>query len=48
MFVTFLKFTEKRADAPSFMAAHNGWIAQGFADGVFVKVLPRPGDEAAP
>lgn len=35
MFVTFLKFTERRAAASSFMA-HNAWIAQVFADGVFV------------
>lgn len=38
MFVTFLRFTEKRAAAPEFMAAHNDWIAQGFADGVFLCV----------
>lgn len=38
MFVTFLKFAENRAAAPDFMAAHNDWIAQGFADGVFLFV----------
>jgi uncharacterized protein YciI len=38
MFVTFLKFTENRAAAPIFMAAHNDWIEQGFADGVFLCV----------
>jgi len=38
MFVTFLKFAENRAAAPEFMAAHNGWIAQGFADGAFLCV----------
>ncbi len=38
MFVTFLKFAENRAAAPDFMAAHNDWIAQGFADGVFLCV----------
>lgn len=38
MFVTFLKFAENRAAAPEFMAAHNDWIAQGFADGVFLCV----------
>jgi uncharacterized protein YciI len=38
MFVTFLTFTERRAEAPRFMAEHNGWIAQGFADGVFLCV----------
>lgn len=36
MFVTFLKFAENRATAPDYMAAHNDWIAQGFADGVFL------------
>jgi len=36
MFVTFLKFTENRAAAFQFMAAHNDWIARGFADGVFL------------
>lgn len=38
MFVTFLKFSDNRAAAPEFMPAHNDWIAQGFADGVFVCV----------
>ena len=38
MFVTFLKFAENRAAAPQFMAAHNDWIAQGFADGAFLCV----------
>ena len=36
MFITFLKFAENRAAAPEFMAAHNDWIAQGFAEGVFL------------
>jgi len=35
MFITFLKFAENRAAAPTFMAAHNDWVAKGFADGVF-------------
>lgn len=46
MFVTFLKFAENRAAAPEFMAAHNDWIAQGFADGAFLCVgslLPAAG-----
>lgn len=46
MFVTFLKFAENRAAAPEFMAAHNNWIAQGFADGAFLCVgslLPAAG-----
>ncbi|WP_018234693.1 YciI family protein [Ensifer sp. BR816] len=38
MFVTFLRFAENGAAAPDFMAAHNNWIAQGFADGVFLCV----------
>jgi uncharacterized protein YciI len=36
MFVTFLKFAENRAAASELMAGHNAWIAQGFADGVFL------------
>jgi uncharacterized protein YciI len=36
MFVTFLRFAKNRTAAPEFMAAHNDWIAQGFADGVFL------------
>lgn len=36
MFVTFLTFTDKRASAAAAMAAHKEWIAQGFADGVFL------------
>ena len=38
MFITLLKFTDKRAAAGSFMAAHDAWIAQGFTDGVFLCV----------
>jgi uncharacterized protein YciI len=38
MFITFLKFAGNRAAAPEFMAAHNDWIARGFADGVFLCV----------
>ncbi|MCA1440409.1 hypothetical protein I6F07_09325 [Ensifer sp. IC4062] len=38
MFVTFLKFAENRSAAPEFMAAHNDWIARGFANGVFLCV----------
>ncbi len=36
MFVTLLKFSENRAAAATHMAAHNAWLAQGFADGVFI------------
>jgi len=35
MFIVLLKFSHNKAGAPEFMAAHNEWIAQGFADGVF-------------
>jgi uncharacterized protein YciI len=38
MFITLLKLTANRAAAPRFMAAHNEWIAKGFADGVFLCV----------
>lgn len=38
MFITFLKFAGNRAAAPEFMAAHNEWIAEGFADGKFLFV----------
>ncbi|WP_299838057.1 YciI family protein [uncultured Paracoccus sp.] len=38
MFVTLLKFAGNGAVAPEFMAAHNDWIAQGFADGAFLCV----------
>jgi len=35
MFLISLKFSENIESAPKFMAAHNDWITQGFADGVF-------------
>jgi len=38
MFVILLKFAANRAAAPEHMTAHNEWIAQGFADGVFLCV----------
>ena len=38
MFITLLQFAENRAAAPAFMAAHNDWIAQGFAEGAFLCV----------
>lgn len=38
MFIAFLKFSENRAAAADFMAAHNAWIEQGFADGIFLCV----------
>lgn len=35
MYIVMLKFAENKSAAPEFMDAHNAWIAQGFADGVF-------------
>lgn len=35
MFIVFLKFSDNKTAAPEHMPAHNDWIAQGFADGVF-------------
>ncbi len=35
MFIILLMFSNSKAAAPEFMATHNEWIAQGFADGVF-------------
>lgn len=36
MYVVTLEFSSNRANAPDFLAGHNAWIAQGFADGVFL------------
>jgi hypothetical protein len=38
MFITLLKFAGNRTAAPKFVAAHDEWIAKGFADGVFLCV----------
>jgi uncharacterized protein YciI len=38
MFITLLKFAGNWDAAPEFMAAHNEWVAKGFADGVFLCV----------
>lgn len=35
MFIILLKFSANKAAAKDFMAGHNQWIAEGFADGVF-------------
>ncbi|KGM86646.1 hypothetical protein rosmuc_02939 [Roseovarius mucosus DSM 17069] len=35
MFIILLKFSANKAAAKDFMAGHNQWIANGFADGVF-------------
>ena len=36
MFLVLLRFTDRNAAAPSFMAAHSRWVQQGFDDGVFL------------
>jgi uncharacterized protein YciI len=36
VFVILLKFSAGKANAPTFMAAHNAWLQQGFDDGVFL------------
>lgn len=36
MFLVLLRFAHNKGDAPRLMAGHNDWIAQGFADGVFL------------
>ncbi|NHF72575.1 YciI family protein [Paracoccus xiamenensis] len=38
MFITFLEFSDNKTAASEFMAAHNDWIAQGFAEGKFLCV----------
>ncbi|MET3600183.1 YciI family protein [Martelella mangrovi] len=38
MFVTLLKFSDNRSEAPQFMADHNAWIAKGFAENAFICV----------
>lgn len=51
MFMTFLRFSENRAAAPDFAAAHDRWIAQGFAEGKFLCVgalLPGAGGAILP
>ncbi|MEJ8473496.1 YciI family protein [Roseibium algae] len=36
MFAVFLTFGPNRSKAPDHMDGHNGWIRQGFEDGVFL------------
>lgn len=36
MFIVFLRFADRRSDAPRLMEAHNAWIRRGFEDGVFL------------
>jgi len=38
MFIVLLKFSSNRAQAAQLMAAHDEWIARGFADGAFLVV----------
>jgi uncharacterized protein YciI len=38
MFIIFLRFSDNKAMATEFMAAHNTWIQQGINDGVFLIV----------
>ena len=38
MYVVLLRFGGDRASAARLMEAHNQWIEQGFADGVFLMV----------
>ena len=46
MFIVLLKFSSEKAKAGELMAAHNEWLAQGFADGAFLlagSLHPRAG-----
>lgn len=46
MFVVFLRFGEKRGEAPRLLADHVRWLEKGFAEGVFLlsgTVVPRAG-----
>lgn len=36
MFLVLLRFAQNKAEVTRLMAGHNDWIAQGFADGVFL------------
>lgn len=38
MFIVFLRFGQHKARAPEFMEAHNRWIQDGIAAGVFLVV----------
>jgi uncharacterized protein YciI len=38
VYVVLLRFAEHRGATSQHMQAHNAWIAEGFADGVFVLV----------
>lgn len=58
MFIVTLTLTEKKTEAAAFMAAHNDWLAEGFAAGAFLlagslrpqgggAILAGPQDRAA-
>lgn len=36
MHIIALRFASRKSDAPQWMAGHNAWLDQGFADGVFI------------
>lgn len=38
MYMILLRFTGRKDEAASLMAAHKAWIASGFAEGAFVLV----------
>lgn len=38
MFIVTLRFAENKVKASELMEGHKAWIAQGFADGVFLLV----------
>ena len=46
MFMILLRFAANREAAPRLMEAHNAWLRDGFADGVFAlagSIVPRAG-----
>lgn len=46
MFIILLKFSNNKSKAGQLMAAHNEWVSQGIAEGVFLLVgslEPRAG-----
>jgi uncharacterized protein YciI len=36
MYIVLLKFSDNKESASEFMESHNGWLKQGFDDGVFL------------
>lgn len=38
MFIITLTLTDKKSPAKEYMAAHNEWISNGFAEGIFLLV----------